>query len=213
MANLLFELDKLRHTLKNKGLDSRTVEIIVTKAGREISAAFEEQGESAMQLAIEAGVNQRSPEFINELQIDSENMKLITESGNMEFTDPPYPMLSKLLQNAKPMKDGSGVYKIIPVGGESKPRPKVSTNIYDAMKRVNAERIESSRKQYTAISPKGSKDVQFRTASSKQDANQQWVRPAQKKDFAEDVTQINKELVDTMDEKIRDILRSYEEGF
>lgn len=213
MTNVLFELDRLRVTLKNRGLDPRTIETIINKAGREISEAFEQQGDSAMQLAIEAGVQQRSPEFINELQLDPNNMQLRTDSGNMEFSEPPYPMLSRLLQNAKPIKDGSGVYKVIPVGKPSDSRPQVSTNIYDAMKKVNAERIENARKQYSAISPSGSKATQFRTATSKQDANSQWVIPAKTKDFSEDMQSINSELASTMESKIRDIIQSYTEGF
>jgi hypothetical protein len=213
MANILFELQKLRLTLRNKGLDARAIETIVNKAGREISAVFEEQGESAMQLAVEAGVAQRSPEFINELQIDPTAMEITTESGNTEFTDPPYPMLSRLLQNAKPMKDGSGVYKVIPVGASGDSRPKVSTNIYDAVKKVSAERAENAKRQYSAIVPGGSRATQFRTATSKQDANTQWVKPAKTKDFTSDMQSINQELATTMDEKIRDILRSYEDGF
>lgn len=213
MANILFELEKLRVTLRNKGLDGRTIEIIVNKARREISDAFQEQGQSAMELAIEAGVNQRSADFINELQIDEVNMEIGTESGNLEFTDPPYPMLNRLLLGAKPMKDGSGVYKIIPIGAGNDTRPTISTNIYDAAKQINAERAENAKRQYQAISPSGSRAVQFRTATSKQDANQQWVRPAKSKDFTGDVESINRQLSDTMDGKIRDIIRSFEEGF
>ena len=123
-------------------------------------------------------------------------------------------MLNRLLTNAKPMKDGSGVYKVIPVGATGRERPKVSTNIYDAAKQINAERAENAKRQYAAISPTGSRgSVQFRTATSKQDPNQQWVRPAKTKDFTNEVTTLNKELQDTMDAKIRDIVRSYEEGF
>jgi hypothetical protein len=214
MANIFLELEKLRAILKNKGLDARAVETIVSKATREIYEAFEENGDSAMQLAIELGVEQRSPEFINELRLDSINLSVITDSGNTEFTDPPFPMLDKLLQNAKPMKDGSGVYKIIPVGSSGTERPKVSTNIYDAAKQINAERAENARRQYQSVSPKGSKGaVQFRTATSKQDATRQWVIPAKTKDFTEDMKTINQELSETMESKIRDILRSYEEGF
>jgi len=214
MINIPFELERLRVTLRNKGLDARAIETIVSKAGREISESFGEQGDAAMQLAIEAGVAQRSPEFINELILDPNNMELRTESGNTEFTNPPFPMLDKLLKNAKPMKDGSGVYKIIPVGSTGNDKPKVSTNIYDAYKQINAERVENAKRQYVAISPKGSKGaVQFRTATSKQDPNEAWVLPAKTKDFTNDMSSINKELQDTMDEKIRDILRSYMEGF
>jgi len=210
MANIIFELEKLRLTLRNKGLDARAVESIVKKAGDEISSAFQEQAEAAMQLAIESGVQQRSADFINELTLDSVNMELTTESGNMEFTEPPFPMLPRLLQNAKPMKDGSGIYKVIPVGTPGKDRPKVSTSIYDSWKQINAERIENARKQYQALAPKESK---FRTATSKQDANTQWVKPAQTKDFSQDVSSINAELAKTMEGIVRDIIRSYEEGF
>lgn len=213
MTNIVFELERLRVTLRNKGLDARAIETIVGKAGREISDAFDAEGEVAMQRAIEAGVEQRSPEFINELILDPNNMALRTESGNMEFTEPPFPMLSRLLQNAKPIKDGSGVYKVIPVGAPSTDRPKVSTNIYDALKKVNAERAEAARKQYNAITPGGSKGTQFRTATSKQDANSQWVKPAQTKDFGSEMKSINDELAKSMEEKIRDILQSYMEGF
>ncbi|CAN5950523.1 unnamed protein product [Sphagnum jensenii] len=91
-------------------------------------------------------------------------MEVRTESGNLEFTEPPFPMLDRLLQNAKPIKDGSGVYKVIPVGSTGNDRPKVSTNIYDAAKQINAERIENAKRQYQSIIP-GKKNVQFRTAT------------------------------------------------
>jgi hypothetical protein len=213
MANIFFELEKLRAILRNKGLDARAIETIVNNASREIYSVFEEQGESAMELAIEAGIAQRSPEFINELRLDAVNMSLTTDSGNLEFTDPPYPMLNRLLQNAQPMKDGSGVYKVIPIGSSGNDRPKVSTNIYDAAKQVNAERIENAKRQYQSISPTGKRAVQFRTATSKQDPNQAWVRPARTKDFSEDVGTINRELAASIESKIKDIIRSYEESF
>lgn len=212
MPNILFELDRLRTTLRNKGLDANTVEGIIRNANSEIARAFEEHADVAMQLAIESGVNQKSSDFINELKLDAVNMQLITDSGNMEFSEPPYPMLSKLLQNAQPIKDGSGVYKVIPVGTPGKDRPKVSTNIYDVYKQINAERIENAKKQYTAITPRGSA-AQFRTATSKQDPNTQWVKPAQTKDFTEQMSSINRDLTNTMDTVVRDIIRSYEEGF
>ena len=78
MANILFELERLRVNLRNKGLDGRVIEIIVSKARREISDAFDEQGASAMELAIEAGVEQRSPEFINDLKLDPGSMEIGT---------------------------------------------------------------------------------------------------------------------------------------
>jgi hypothetical protein len=212
MPNIFFELDRLKVSLENKGLDSETVERIMQKASSEIGSAFSAHGEAALQQAIEAGVSKRSADFINDLKLDSINMQLTTQSGNLDFSEPPFPMLPKLLQGAKPIKDGSGVYKVIPVGAPSSNRPKIATNIYDAWKQVNTERLEAAKAQYDRVAPKGSK-TQFRTATSKQNANTQWVMPAKNKDFSEDVSSINKGLEVSMEETIRDIIRNYEESF
>jgi hypothetical protein len=208
--NLLFELDKLRYTLRSKGLPDGVVEGIINKANSEIQQAMRDHAESAMQRAIEEGVKKDSAEFINELQIDSNLMQLVTESGNMNFPQPPRPMLPFLLKNAKPLKDGSGVYKVIPVGTPSSKPKKTSTNIYDSWKQLNAERMEAARDRYSALAPKASK---FRTATSKQDANSRWVQPAKDNDFSEEVRNINRDLELNIEQLIRDIVRSYEEGF
>ena len=214
MSNILFELDKLRVTLENKGLDRNVVDTIVQKATSEIRDAFNYQGEAAMQQAIDEGVAKRSPEFINELKLDMVNMQLTTDSSNMDFSTPPYPMLARLLQGAKPMKDGSGVYKVIPVGKPSSNRPKVSSNIYDAMKHSNAERAENANAQYSAITPKGSPGKQqFRTVTSKQNSATQWVLPAQNKDFSDTMKGINSGLSTSMDDIIGNIIQSYLEAF
>jgi hypothetical protein len=210
MPNLLFELDKLRFALRNKGLDEGTVDAIVARANNEINQTMKDQVEAAMQLAIESGVQKESSDFINELRLDGSLMQLITESGNMNFPEPPKPMLPQLLKNAKPTKDGTGVYKVIPVGSPGKDKPKVSMSIYDSWKQINAERIENAKRQYKAAIPQGSK---FKTASSKQDPNTQWVKPGKDNDFSEEVRNINKELENTMERLIQDIIRTYEEGF
>lgn len=213
MPNILFELDKLRVTLENKGLDSTAIEGIIRNARNEIRDAFIYQGDAAMELAIEKGVEKRSDDFINELRLNAVNMELTTDSGNMDFSTPPYPNLPNLLRGAKPIKDGSGVYKIIPIGKPGN-RPSISSNIYDAQKQIMAERYEAANIASKAVKPKGSKGGQaFRTATSKQNANSQWVMPAQNKDFSEDVKNLNTELDKTMDDIISGIIQSYTESF
>jgi hypothetical protein len=212
MHNILFELDRLKITLENKGLSEAHIDQIIEKASQEINSAFSQQAEGAMLQAMDEGVAKRSPDFINELRMDLVNMQLTTESGNMNFSEAPFPMLPKLLKNAKPMKDGSGVYKVIPVGQPGKNRPKVSNNIYDAWKKINAERIETAKAKEAAIAPKGSK-VEYRTATSKQNINTQWVMPAKEKDFTGTMQAVNKELSSSMDDIVRNIVRSYEESF
>ena len=210
MVNITFELYKLRASLTNKGLEQEAIESIILKAQREISAAIEEQGGAAMDLAVEAGVQKRSPEFINELMMDSVNLELTTMSSTLDFSDPPFPMLSRLLQNAKPMKDGSGVYKVIPVGSKSS-KP-IASNIDEVHKRINVERLENARTQYNKIAPRGSK-TSFRTATSKQDPSTQWVVPAKDKDFTEEVASINSQMRESVDVIVKNIINSYEDGF
>lgn len=215
MPNVLFELDRLRSNLESKGLDPNTVDAIVRKASNEIRDAFIYQGEAAMQLAVEQGVNKKSADFINELRLNEVNLELTTDSGNMDFSTPPYPNLANLLRGAKPIKDGSGVYKVIPVGKQDGFRPKISSSIFEAQKQIMAERAEAANAAKRAIAPRGSKGAgqQFRTATSKQNANTQWVLPAQDKDFTQDVKDLNNELNKTMDDIISDIIQSYTEAF
>jgi len=208
VINIFFELDRLRHGLESKGVKSDIVDSIVRKARREIEEAVASEGEAAIDRAVEAGVQKNAPDFINELRLDAVNFEVTTDSGNLDFTIPPYPMLNSLLKNAKPMKDGSGVYKVIPVGKPGN-RPPISANIHDAQKKIAAQRAEEAKKRYQAIIPSGSKGQQFRTATSKQDASKQWVRSEQPKDFTEDVAAINTDLHASLNDKIRDIINTY----
>lgn len=213
MVNLNFELERLRATLRSRGIAENTIEQITNKARLEILSEFQTQAESAMELAVEAGVQKDSVDFINEIRPNAITMELMTDSGNLEFSEPPYPMLPWLLKNAKPMKDGSGVYKVIPVGAPSKnPKPSMAGNIFDAQKAIMTARAEEAKRQYDRVKPKGSKAT-FRTASSKQSAETKWVKPAKEADFTEEVKGINNELSETMEQVIQRIIESYVEAF
>lgn len=211
MASKFLELERLKTNLRNKGFDDVLIGRLVAKAEAEIDAATEELMSSAMEQAIEAGVNKESAEFINELRPSPDAFVLETSSGNTDFSTPPYPNLTNLLRGAKPMKDGSGVYKVIPVG-KSGNKQSIASNIFDAQKSISAERLEAAKKQYAKVVPQGGAN-QFRTATSKQDINSQWVMPSQEKDFTEDLTEINKTLQNDLESKISEIIREYEENF
>jgi hypothetical protein len=119
-------------------------------------------------------------------------------------------MLPFLLKNAKPIKDGSGVYKVIPVGKPGN-KPSFAKNIIDEQRRISAERIETAKARARAIAPAGSQI--FRTATSKQDPTANWVQPAKEKDFTGDVAAINQDLKNSLDDSIRDIISKYEDLF
>lgn len=211
MVNVFFELDRLRIALQDKGVDDRIINNIVAKARREIEDAIHEYGQDAIDSAVEVGVQKRSPEFINQLHLDGLNFEVTTETGRLNFSEPPRPMLPFLLKNAKPMKDGTGFYKVIPVGKPGD-RAKVSASIIDAQKKIVAERAERARERQKAMAPTDSK-INFRTATTKQDIASQWVMPAQEKDFTEDMEVINEQLAEKINNTVRDIIEGYLEMF
>lgn len=211
MANVDMELQRLRMSLRARGFAEENVDIIVAKAQAEIESEMQERMMEAMDKAIEAGVQKQSAEFINELRPVPGAFMLETESQNTDFSTPPYPMLDKLLANAKPMADGSGVYKIIPVGSPGKKIP-IANNIFDAQKQIATQRHEEAVAQYNKVKPGASK-ANFRTATSKQSRSTSWVTPAKDKDFTQDLTNLNISLEEDSAEIINRVIRSYEDGF
>jgi hypothetical protein len=213
MVNIFLEIERLKSTLRARGIEDQAVDNIATQAETEILLALKQRLDSAIETAIQVGVEKGSADFINELRPRPDAFIIDTQSGSTDFSDPPYPMLDKLLaKGAKPMNDGSGVYKVIPVGANNTPKKPMYTNIFDAQKAIAAERYENAVAQYNKIIPKGSK-VNFRTATSKQNRQTQWVMPEKKKDFTEDLSTINNQLLVDHDNVVLGIIRTYEEGF
>jgi len=210
VVNVFFELDRLRSYLVSKGIDADTVEQVISRAHGEINTISVMRGEEAIDEAVSVGAQKESADFINDLRLDTVHFEVKTESGQLNFDEPPRPMLPFLLKNAKPMKDGSGVYKVIPVGKPGN-KPSFAKNIVDEQRRISAERHETARARARAIAPTGSQI--FRTASSKQDPQTQWVQSAKEKDFTEDVAAINQNLRSSLDDSIRDIINSYMEMY
>jgi hypothetical protein len=211
MVNTYLEIERLRTILRNKGLDERSVDEIAKNAENEINSALADLMEGAIDLGVQSGVEKRSADFINELRPRPDAFMLETLSGRSDFSDPPYPMLDNLLKGAKPIADGSGVYKIIPVGKKGDKKP-IANNIFDAQKAINAERYEQATARYKTVAPKDSKQT-FRTATSKQNRDTQWVQPATEKNFTEDLREINSMLETSAEDTIMSIIRSYEEEF
>src|ERR1035437_8680365 len=113
MANILLDLDRLRVTLRARSVEEDTVSALVSKAQYEIESEMQANMSAAMDMAIQSGVQKQSADFINELRPMPGAFQLETSSSNTDFSEPPYPMLDNLLKQAKPMIDGSGVYKVI----------------------------------------------------------------------------------------------------
>lgn len=110
------EIDKLRQRLRFKNLSEQVISEICDDVARDISHASTDILADAMEEAVKAGAEAKSIKFINELKVvrSSNSFRIGTDSGKLDFSEPPFPMLPKLLKNAKTAKDGSQ-YKVIPV--------------------------------------------------------------------------------------------------
>jgi hypothetical protein len=213
MVNISLELNSLRDHLEARGLEYSEIEEAVNSAEKEIMQALNDKLNEGIDMAVESGVQKDSADFINDIRPRFDAFIIDTSSGDTDFSDPPFPMLDRLLSgNVKTMKDGGGVYKVIPVGAPSPmDKPKIHTNIFDAQKAAMAQRHEQA-SQTARSAPRGSK-AEFRTATSKQNRSTQWVLPAKEKNFEEDLNSINEMLLRERDYIILDIINSYMERY
>jgi hypothetical protein len=248
MIDANFEIDRLRQSLRFKNLSEVVIDSICDEVSMRISEAYTDIIADAMEEAVLAGQELNSTAFINEIKAvrGGHNFTIDTMSGKHDFSEPPFPMLPKLLKNAKTARDGSQ-YKVIPMrtsSGESSKKLSVTTEA--ALENINVARrkakemirakrdnrtysspdamvgmdtfsamleISSSRQRTTANIEKHIKTEpikEFRTASSKQDASTQWVKPGKEADMGPVLSRINAQISDRMDESILSIIREYE---
>lgn len=238
------EISRLRQRLRFKGLSDSVVDSICDEAAAEISATTADLLADAMNDAVNAGGDAMSVDFIDELRAAKfgSSYQITTDSGNTDFSQAPFPMLPRLLKNAKVAKDGS-LYKVIPIkqkntgekaSGVAKTTEAAMQNINNARKQAKEEKVNENRGYASQNAMKGmdtvaamqqvsktrsskynDKDtevtVNFRTASSKQDPNTQWVNPGKKADMSGALNNINANLQDSIDRAIDEIIRRLEE--
>jgi hypothetical protein len=103
-----------------KNLSEVVVNEICNEASRDISMMTSDIIADAMIEAVQAGANVGSADFIEELKAvrTGPTYEVITDSGRTDFSDPPFPMLPRLLKSGKVAKDGS-IYKVIPMKEKS----------------------------------------------------------------------------------------------
>lgn len=234
------ELSRLRQILKSKNLPDSVVNDICNDAAREINDAATDLLADAMIEAVSAGADVSSSDFVSEVMSfrSGSFFEIGTSSGRSDFSEPPFPMLPKLLQSAKTSISGD-LYKVIPIAKRSKTSSSVTTE--EAIKNINNARaiakeqrdaeterkgtiipdpfrgltslseIQSSNrpspdKQYSIVKEG---PISFRTASSKQNAATQWVRPGRSADLTSSLSDINSNLQDNIDKTILNIVNRY----
>ena len=238
------EIERLRQRLKFRNLSERVIDEICDDVSREISYRTSDILADAMNEAVNAGGDAMSVDFIDEIKSvrTGASFDIITESGKTDFSEVPFPMLPRLLKNAKVAKDGS-LYKVIPIrqkGTENSRAMGVTTEAAyagiesarrrakeakddtprayaspDAMKGMDTfsamQQISKSRQKAPRMREKSTEPaINFRTASSKQDASSQWVHPGRKVDMGPALVEINSRLHESIDRVIEEVIRMHE---
>ena len=247
MLDARSEIDMLRQRLLMKNLSNNIVDAICDDASRDISNATSDILADAMNDAVNVGGDIESEELIDELRAirSGPSFEIITDSGRTDFSEPPFPMLPKLLKNAKVAKDGS-LYKVIPMKQKTTNRNTAVTteaaieNINNARRIAREQRDSDQKSNRTSSSPDAMKGmntfaamqsinrsrhkqqkggqidgptVDFRTASSKQDASRQWVNPGKIRNASAPLREINMNMHDNIDIAIKDIIQMHEDGY
>jgi hypothetical protein len=233
MLNVDSEISQLKSKLTMAGYPNELVNEMAEEASSLINKMIDDSVSEAYNAAAEMGYVSGLDEFVKELRVMKmgNSFKIWTESGSTDFSDPPFPMLPKLLKNANIAKDGTK-FKVIPIrdrgamvmtsdqvtremnaerqsiskARENKPyaqgdRPANFLEMYSTQK-ARVDRKRQFEKQTGAVS--------FRTASSKQDANTQWVHPAKQADMAGVLNDINRDLEKQIDEIVSFVVSRYE---
>lgn len=233
------EIQRLRQSLRFKNYSEAVIDSICDDVSAEISDLTTDILASAMSEAVSAG---QSMDFVQEIKTvrSGSTFDIATQSGKTDFSEAPFPMLPKMLQNAKVAKDGT-LYKVIPVKQKTSAPGRTAVfsdaaliDIENARRQAKADRtnqgrnssspdamrgmdtfsamqvIQKSRQKFEAPSKAKVEQVNFRTATSKQDPNTQWVNPGKQEDMGQTLRNINANLHDAIDNTIMEVIRKYE---
>ncbi len=236
MLSATDEANRLKVRLMTAGHDPEVCESIAKEALIKMNSLIDSALQEAYGAAADMGYLNGLEEFVDDLRIFryGNTYRVWTDSGETNFTDPPYPMLPGLLKNAKTAKDGSK-YKVIPMKEkgstaltteqaikemnaerqrlkelrEDKPymdqtRPANFIEMY-SMQKERTKRLKDAKNTNTAGGP-----VNFKTASSKQDATSKWIHPGKDKDMSPILEDINRSLAVQIDDIIKYVISEYE---
>lgn len=238
--NVDSEIQQLRWYLQSAGYEPDEINSICNDVSIEISNGITEAVVSALQEAESIGLEMKADDFLSEISAVQTNdtFQIVTDSGRLDYSEPPFPMLPHLLQKGKQAKDGS-IYRRIPIRDKS---AQISNSSYHAAEERQAQ-LQESRKQIlddinrSAASPDVTKSassyidafkqtrppsnsnkherstsvgpVTIRTASSKQNPSSSWVLPAKEADMSNVIAEINDRLRNSILEVIRQTLMKY----
>jgi len=238
-VNANFELQQLRQRLLSAGYSDDEADDVCRYAAAEIGDGIADAVADALNEAEQAGLALGALDFMSELQAvpTGDIFQITTDSGRTDFSEPPFPMMSRLLRNAKVAKDGSR-YKHIPIENKKAGMPSTSYQVAQdrqaqleaAKQRLNDEigkgiqspDVSRPARAYADAyrqnrQPKHSErrsarsnDVSFKTVSSKQDPSTSWVLPPKEQDMTGTLMNINANLRSSIEEIVRQAIMKYQ---
>lgn len=142
------EIRRLRTNLLMRRLPENVIDEVTELATKEISQAISEVISGGLEQAIAEGERVNATDFVAQLRAINVGsyFQVTTDSGQMDFSEPPWPMLPSLLKNAKTAKDGSR-YKVIPIKEKTPSKPKRTSpnrTSIEAMRTLDQARREGA---------------------------------------------------------------------
>lgn len=234
MINANDELHNLKMSLVLRGLSEAEADNLCQEAHDHIRNQIIDIVSDALEEAARSSSEDKTQKFISEIMAvrDGSVFSITTSSGKTDFSEPPFPMLPKLLSGAKVSKAGTR-FKVIPVKDTTSSNLKNNT-IEKAIIEINKRRAQLKAERdaekkgisdpmssipdiapnIPAVERFKSKSVEhgavsFRTASENQDPNSKWVYPAMQADMTDALNDINDRLHDRIDDAIKDVISRY----
>lgn len=236
------EINRLRFYLSDKQWLSHEIDSICNLAWNDINEVILDIVSNAVADATEHAESIGADEFIEEIDVveTGNSYEIRTLSGRTDYSTERQKMLPHLIKNGKTAQDGSK-YKIIPVKGEEQPRMPADTfsamrarasaveQVRESLQKYNEElrsakagkmagkfrdiMREKIQKRSTISTQTESSEVKFRTASSKQDVNSDWVIPEKDIDMTEYLYDLNTRIEQSISSSVQLIIESYEREY
>ena len=234
--SVYFEVERLRSSLRNIQMPDSEASQICGSATDDISQILLDIVSNAVSEAVDYAVELGADKFVDDIQVlpDAGGLyRISTHSGTADYSKPRQEMLPSLLKNAKTSSDGNR-YKVIPMRGKE---TKVERSMFSALQErqdaidtartvlreqaknkkhaitdalgLNLSKQVAAAKMGSSTSTQRSGEVEFRTASDKQDAGTSWVIPEKEADMTEYLQNLNNRILDTANGAIQDLMRSY----
>lgn len=221
-------LSQLRQHLSSRGVSDDTIEDIIDSINASVRQQIESILENNIYSASQRAEELRAKGFLKEIAVRPTHagFEITTDSGNHDFGRQPFPMLDRLLARGKVAKDGS-TYKVIPLGSNKNTTTEVVKDIAAGVSSIKgskdkprsltemvsniAQSFGVGARQIAKIpEPKAQDQVQFRTASSKQDRSRQWVLPGIEADMAPVLNEINASMAADIQNAIDSAIREHQ---